>query len=150
MILVSSCICLCPIHLSREWRCSWSSADRRCSVYIWVINNLIACKGVSYIRDLTVTFMMILWMDETTHGSQQGHTIKHWNGMIWNVHTFIHKVLFFYNRSHGVTNSVIEIWKEMVFYMPVNLIYFPCLYMYGYFTFHNTHLFALTAWKFCN
>ena len=28
--------------LSGEWRCSWSSADRRCSNYIWVINNLIA------------------------------------------------------------------------------------------------------------
>ena len=43
MILVSSCSCLCPIHwshvLSREWRCSWSSADRRCSSYIWVIHN---------------------------------------------------------------------------------------------------------------
>ena len=25
-----------------EWRCSWSSADRRCSNYIWVINNFIA------------------------------------------------------------------------------------------------------------
>ena len=58
MILVSSCICLCPIYwsrvLSREWRCSWSSADRRCSNYIWVINNLIAYKGASYIRNLTV------------------------------------------------------------------------------------------------
>ena len=58
MILVSSCICLCPIYwsqvLSREWRCSWSSADRRCSNYIWVINNLFAYKGASYIRDLTV------------------------------------------------------------------------------------------------
>ena len=42
MILVSTCNCLCPIYwsqvLSREWRCSWSSADRRCSNYIWVIN----------------------------------------------------------------------------------------------------------------
>ena len=58
MILVSSCICLCPIYwsqvLSREWRCPWSSADRRCSNYIWVINNSIAYKGASYIRDLTV------------------------------------------------------------------------------------------------
>ena len=27
---------------SREWRCSWSSADRRCSSYIWVINKFIA------------------------------------------------------------------------------------------------------------
>ena len=52
MFLLSSCICLCPIYwshvLSCEWRCSWSSADRRCSNYIWVINNLIACKGASY------------------------------------------------------------------------------------------------------
>ena len=30
--------------LSREWRCSWSSADRRCSNYIWVIDNFIAFK----------------------------------------------------------------------------------------------------------
>ena len=40
------CNCLCPFHwsqvLSREWRCSWSSADRRCSNYFWVINNFIA------------------------------------------------------------------------------------------------------------
>ena len=45
MFLISSCSCLCPIHwsqvLSWEWRCSWSSADRRCTNYIWVINNFI-------------------------------------------------------------------------------------------------------------
>ena len=40
--------------LSREWSCSWSSADRRCSNYIWVINNLIAYLSAAYIRDLTV------------------------------------------------------------------------------------------------
>ena len=55
--LVSSCSCLCAIYwshvLSWVWRCSWSSAARRCSNYIWVINNLIAHKGVTYIRDLT-------------------------------------------------------------------------------------------------
>ena len=42
----SSCSCLCPIHWSQllreEWRCSWSSSDRRCSNYIWVMNNFIA------------------------------------------------------------------------------------------------------------
>ena len=58
MILVSSCSCLCPIHwsqvLSRELRCSWGSADRRCSNYIWVINNFIAFSCASYIRGLTV------------------------------------------------------------------------------------------------
>ena len=61
MLLVSSCSCLYPIRwsqvLSWEWRCSWSSADRRCSNYIWVINNLIACKCASYIRDLTVSLL---------------------------------------------------------------------------------------------
>ena len=40
-----SCSCLCPNHWNqvflRDWRCSWSSADRRCSNYIWVINNFI-------------------------------------------------------------------------------------------------------------
>ena len=58
MFLVSSCSCLCPIHwsqmLSWEWRCSWSSADRRCTNYIWVINNFIAYWGAPYIRDFTV------------------------------------------------------------------------------------------------
>ena len=38
MLLVSSCSCLYPICWSQvlnwEWRCSWSSADRRCSNYI--------------------------------------------------------------------------------------------------------------------
>ena len=61
MFLVSSCSRLCPIHwsqaLSREWRCSWSSADRRCSNYIFVIRNVIAYRSASYIRGFTV----ILW-----------------------------------------------------------------------------------------
>ena len=61
MLLVSSCSCLYPIRwsqvLSREWRCNWSSADRRCSTYIWVIENLIAYYGASYIRDLTVVYL---------------------------------------------------------------------------------------------
>ena len=53
-----SCSCLCPIHWShvwsREWRCGWSSADRRCCNYIWVINNFIVYWDVTYIRGLTV------------------------------------------------------------------------------------------------
>ena len=40
--------------LSREWRCIWSSGDRRCSNYIWTIDNFIAHQGASYIRDLTL------------------------------------------------------------------------------------------------
>ena len=58
MFLLSSCGCLCPIYwshvLSWEWRRSWSSADRPCSNYIWIIKNLIAYKGAAYIGDLTV------------------------------------------------------------------------------------------------
>ena len=64
MFLVSSHSCLCPIQwrhlLSREWRCSWSSADRRCSNCIWVIDNFIVYKGAIYIRDLTVIGTTIL------------------------------------------------------------------------------------------
>ena len=54
VFLVSSCSCLCPIHwsqvLRREWRCSWSSAYRRCSNDIWVIKNFIAYLGANYIK----------------------------------------------------------------------------------------------------
>ena len=63
MILASSCCCLWPIHwsqvLSREWRCSWSSADRRCSNYIGVVNNFITYWGATYIRGLTVVGMVV-------------------------------------------------------------------------------------------
>ena len=59
MFLLSSWNCLCPIYwchvLSWKWRCSWSCAVRRCSNYIWVINNSIAYRGASYIKDFTVT-----------------------------------------------------------------------------------------------
>ena len=34
--------------LSREWRCTWSSTDRRCSNCIWVINNVVAYSGETY------------------------------------------------------------------------------------------------------
>ena len=44
---------------SGEWRCSWSSAERRCSNYIWVINNFIAYSSASYIRDLMV---LLIWI----------------------------------------------------------------------------------------
>ena len=54
---------LCPIHwnqvLSREWRCSWSSADRRCSNYIWVINSFITYWGACYLRVLILISLAI-------------------------------------------------------------------------------------------
>ena len=58
MFLISFCSCPCSVHwshvLSREWRCSWSSPDRRCSNYIWVIDNFIAYLGATNIRGFTV------------------------------------------------------------------------------------------------
>ena len=64
MFLVSSCSYFGRIQwrqvLSREWRCSWSSADRRCSNYIWVIDNCIAYKGAAYVRDLTVCTIVVI------------------------------------------------------------------------------------------
>ena len=50
MFLTSSCSCLCPIHsshvLSREWRCSRSSGDRRCSNYIFILNLTFGFNGL--------------------------------------------------------------------------------------------------------
>ena len=57
MFLVSDWSCFCTIYwnhmLSGEGRCSWCSADRWCSNYIWVINNLIY-QSALYIGDLTL------------------------------------------------------------------------------------------------
>ena len=64
MFLILPQLCCCSIHwsqvLSREWRCSWSNTDRRCSNYIWVINNFIAHKGAPYIRGLRVSAVFFL------------------------------------------------------------------------------------------
>ena len=83
MFLVSFCSCLCLIHwsqvLSWEWRCSWSSADRWCSNYIWVINKFIAYWGVSYIRDLTVHFLIQL-IPIITLSNVTWLCIRHGNG----------------------------------------------------------------------
>ena len=45
---------LLTCRLSRECKWNWSSADRRCPNYIWVISKIIAYSFPSYIRDLTV------------------------------------------------------------------------------------------------
>ena len=45
-------------HYCREWSFSWSSSDRRCSNYIWVINNFFAYQDVAHIRGLAVVTML--------------------------------------------------------------------------------------------
>ena len=95
MFLVLSCTCLCPIYWSHvsswEWRCSWSNADRRCSNYIWVTNNIIAHKGASYIRDLTVYELINLvelkLICHGTHGFWKKNIFQlciHWIFQWWN------------------------------------------------------------------
>ena len=70
MFLFLSCNHLWPIYwshvLSWEWRWSWSSADRRCSNYIGVINNLVVYKGAPYIRDFTVSWFAVITDDKLT------------------------------------------------------------------------------------
>ena len=65
MFLVSSCSCLCPIHwsqvLSREWSCSWSSTDRRCSNYVWVINILLPAWVLLILQVLRQLACSLLW-----------------------------------------------------------------------------------------
>ena len=81
MLLVSSCSRLCPIHwsqaLSRKWRCSWSSADGRCSNYIWVINTFIAYCGATYIRGLTVH---VETHGEANNRARLAYTMTSWHG----------------------------------------------------------------------
>ena len=55
--------------LSGELRCSWCSADRRCSNYIWMINHLIAYPSTSYIRDLTVMYHKWVFIKRYTYNS---------------------------------------------------------------------------------
>ena len=78
MLLVSSGSCLYPIRwsqmLSWEWRCSWSSADRRYSNYIWVINNLIAYWSAPYIREL---HKPATGKEICSYNARQGASITH-------------------------------------------------------------------------
>ena len=61
--------------VSREWGCSWSSADRRCSNYIWVIDNFIANWGASYIRGFTV---VIIWCHRESGHQQDMYKTDKW------------------------------------------------------------------------
>ena len=90
MFLTSSCNRLYPIHWSQVssqvWRCSWSSADRRCSNYIWVINNFVAYQGATYIRGFTgyYRYVMDVFVAKTL-GSISKFPSEIW-GVYWTPH----------------------------------------------------------------
>ena len=94
MFLVSSCSWLRSIHgsqvLSWEWRCSWSSADRWCSNYIWVINNFIAYEGATYIRGFTVVvfgmlscYVLLLMCTQEEWRYKCKYVYNVYGGIIW-------------------------------------------------------------------
>ena len=68
--------------LSRDWRCSWSSADRWCSNYIWVINNFIAYKVTLYIRDWRYTRLFAI--DENSNALPFKRNITILSNWSWN------------------------------------------------------------------
>ena len=148
--------------LSVEWRCSWSSADRRCSNYIWVINNLIAYLSASYIREM----MVFKYMHE--------YDFEHWPWLF--SHLLCYAVLFhhiqfirimakiglvfpmsFFNEALGVSNrnkaSVFSVTifgyyltKYHFFFGKSSLKYIPLLLV----SFHSRNIMTLSQWlPFC-
>ena len=79
LILQLSLRNLLKLDLSWEWRCSWSSADRRCSNYICVINSLITYSGAAYIRDLTVLVSFRIALLYSTIIYPQFSMLTHWH-----------------------------------------------------------------------
>ena len=111
MFLVSSCRYLCAIYwsyvLSREWRCSWRSAERRCSNYIWVINNFIVCKGAPYIRGLTVVIICL------TVDLIKLHTNTETNYVFQDVRVFCSVFNVLKDTVIIVTNSILTRYPSM-------------------------------------
>ena len=102
----SACLAaVCPIGwsqvLSQKWRCSWSSANRGCSNYIWLIIIFIAYKGAPYIRSLRVIVpsfidhIQILWLEIENKlrglsvSNQTTFIVKNDNNL-WNWYSFKH------------------------------------------------------------
>ena len=89
MFLVSSYSCLYQIHrsqvLSPEWWCIWSSAGRRGSNYMWVINKIITYLGKAYIRGLTVheSIMRAFTYNVCINGSQSFNIILEHPKILW-------------------------------------------------------------------
>ena len=112
---------------NREWRCSWSSANSRCSNYIWVINNFIAYQDVTYIRTLTVgrngltittrllkchhrklcTFRHFIWITANIYFGNEDENIN-WYEI---VHTHYMTVADWLLLTCISLNGIIVIWK---------------------------------------
>ena len=74
------------VEASREWGCSWSSSDRQCSKFIWVINILLPTKvrfKLEVWRYFMQCFMPVVeyakFMDHSGYGLNQWETTSHYN-----------------------------------------------------------------------
>ena len=84
MFLISSCSCLCAIYssqvLSREWRCSWSSADMSVMLQLDLNDQQCCLLRCTYIRDLVIfcdisfeLIFLIEWVADTIAPQCWGH-----------------------------------------------------------------------------
>ena len=117
IFLVLSCSCFYAIYwsqvLSRIWRCSWSSADRRCSNYIWVITNFVAYQGATYIRGLTVGILYF------THLFQSPTAMNQWGFNKWmSFADHISKYILL-NRNYCIFTILVQISFNYVAKGPV-------------------------------
>ena len=129
MYLVLSCSCLCTIYwsqvLSREWKCSWSSAERRCSNYIWVVDNSIAYKGSSYMRDFMV--FQLAWGDKILPESGGSHTMPMWASYGWAMgclkcyNLYFREIYCFITAAHCIilifTPFTLHFWQNICRFM---------------------------------
>ena len=111
MSLVSSCSCLCPIHwsqvLSQEWRCSWSSAVRQCTNYIWVFSKFITYQGVTYIRGLTVHCKTSADSRSVMHDDSDAIYRP-----VTSIHMSLYVVTFMLVYCHGLPKGAIKMWVD--------------------------------------
>ena len=96
--------------LHREWKCSWSSADRRCSNCIWVINNFIIYWGVPYIRCLKVS---LKWIDCVTTGLYYTMLCITWYNILLVFNTFPLSI----QNTHLIACQ----WNKVLFFISSNL-----------------------------
>ena len=83
MFFISSCSCLYPIHwsqvLSREWRCSWSSADRRGYNYISERSIILLPTAVCLILEVWwYVFIVLVYGTSTLNSLSPSHAVVYW------------------------------------------------------------------------
>ena len=132
--------------LSRGWRCSWNSADRRSSNFIWVINNLISYLSTSYIRDLTVHF--IQWMIMIKKNADSGLPNIHCNvrADIATWHTKLRQILQFWKGLNDKKHFYIKFKFKTVIWLTKQNRFYKCTKVTHNNTNSHTHTQDIRVW----